>query len=95
MTTATMTRAEALLKLVALEPISRNDVILATGWGIHDTLAEVHALLASGQLAMFPESGGTILCTPAARQQALREHAAESYALRAVTLRRTREGLAC
>ena len=46
-----MTRDEALLKLLAIEPMPRSEVIAVTGWGIDATEEALRGLIDAGDYA--------------------------------------------
>jgi hypothetical protein len=56
-----MTRDEALLKLIALEPITRSALLVVTGWPTAETLASAQRLLRQGVIS---EAAGHF-CLPA------------------------------
>jgi hypothetical protein len=74
-------REQTLLKLLALGPASRADLVLATGWGIEATNATVDQLLARALVDFAPVSGNNghqhakqPLCLPQQRTQLLATH---------------------
>lgn len=46
-----MTREDALLKLLALEPETERVLVQATGWGEEETLSTLHRLEAQGKVS--------------------------------------------
>lgn len=86
-----MTRDEALLKLLAIEPMPRADIPVATGWSIADAAGTVDALMATGQIAFLPFDGnnqyaGKVVCLPCQAEEAQKMMAER----RRVTARRAR-----
>jgi hypothetical protein len=53
-----MTRDECLLKLLALEPETRDQIIVITGWPAEETAAVLDALVASRQVGRTLGGGG-------------------------------------
>lgn len=53
-----MNRSEALLKLLALEPETRDQIIVITGWPAEETAAVLDALVATRQVGMTLGGGG-------------------------------------
>jgi hypothetical protein len=45
-----MTRDEALIKLLSIEPEMRSQIVLATGWGVDETLRRLDTLVAQGRV---------------------------------------------
>lgn len=70
-----MTRDEALLKLLAIEPMPRSEVIAVTGWGIDATEEALRGLIDAGQVVAYPHDGNNqfeaqVLGLPQATQEA-------------------------
>jgi hypothetical protein len=53
-----VTRTEALLKLLALEPETRDQIIVITGWPAEETEAVLDHLVATGQIGRTLGGGG-------------------------------------
>ncbi len=53
-----MTRSEALLKLLAIEPETRDQIIVITGWPAEETAAVLDALVAQHQVSYTAGHGG-------------------------------------
>jgi len=49
-----MTREDALLKLLAIEPVARGNLAAITGWGIDATEQVLQTLVARGAVAFLP-----------------------------------------
>lgn len=63
-----MTREDALLKLLAVEPATRDQILVVTGWPTPDTAAVLDSLVEAGHVT-YRHTGGQRLYYPGCSQR--------------------------